>query len=52
MLYNSGAETYQTVTENKPVADGTNENGTTYTEKDTGKEYILNYGAWIEKWQQ
>ena len=49
LLYNSGAETYQTVTENKPVADGTNENGTTYTEKDTGKEYILNYGAWIEK---
>ncbi len=49
LLYNSGAGTYQTVTENKPVADGTNENGTTYTEKDTGKEYILNYGAWIEK---
>jgi len=28
-------------------ADGTNENGTTFIETDTGKEYI--YGAWTEK---
>ena len=33
----------------KPTADGTNENGSTFIETDTGKEYILQYGAWIEK---
>ena len=33
----------------KPTADGTNENGSTFIESDTGKEHILNYGAWTEK---
>lgn len=32
----------------KPTADGTNENGSTFIETDTGKEHILNYGAWAE----
>ena len=46
LLYNEGVGTYQTVTENKPTKPT---NGSTFTETDTGKEYILNYGAWIEK---
>ena len=32
-----------------PTADGTNENGSTIIDTWSGKEYILNYGAWIEK---
>jgi len=30
------------------TADGTNENGTTYTDVYSGKEHILNYGQWAE----
>jgi len=33
----------------KPTADGTLVNNSTFTETDTGKEYILNYGQWTEK---
>ena len=33
----------------KPTADGTLVNNSTFTETDTGKEYILDYGTWREK---
>ena len=45
----SGSETPFVISSGeKPTADGTNENGTTLIEKNTGKEHMLNYGQWAE----
>ena len=44
-LYNNG-NGQESIIDIKPT---NTPNGSTFTETDTGKEYILNYGAWIEK---
>jgi len=50
MTYTSSISNVQFFdSEPRLTADGTLVNGTTYTDSYSGKEHILNYGAWAEK---
>jgi hypothetical protein len=49
ITYKGGNRLVGLSSDTKPTADGKHINGSTFIETDTGKEYILNYGAWTEK---
>ena len=45
---NTGFEDIKFIDNLKPTADGKHINGSTFTETDSGREFILNYGEWAE----